>query len=92
MIMHYVWNDNKNVFLKETRNISFERILTAIEHGHLLDILEHTIPGKYPNQKLFVIEIDNYCWIVPYIDDKQNGTRKLITAFPSRKLTKKYLR
>lgn len=70
----------------------FERILTAIEHGYLLDILEHTDPEKYPDQKLFVIEIDNYCWVVPFKDDKQRDTRKLITAFPSRKMTKKYLR
>ncbi|TVP97527.1 MAG: toxin [Balneolaceae bacterium] len=90
--MHYVWDDNKNRFLKRTRNISFERIITAIEHGYLLDILEHITPEKYPGQKLFVIEIDNYCWAIPYKDDKKRGYRKLITAFPSRKLTKKYLR
>lgn len=90
--MQYVWDDKKNRFLKRTRNISFERILTAIEHGSLLDILEHTNPEKYPDQKLFVIEIDNYCWVVPFKDDKHREKRKLITAFPSRKMTKKYLR
>lgn len=90
--MHYVWDDKKNQFLKRTRKISFEIILTAIEHGNLLDILEHINPEKYPDQKLYVIEIDNYCWIVPYKDDNERGIKKLITAFPSRKMTKKYLR
>lgn len=90
--MHYVWDENKNRFLNRTRKITFERIITAIEHGYLLDILEHTNPKKHPDQKLFVIEIDNYCWVVPYKDDKEHGKRKLITAFPSRKLTNKYLR
>jgi len=90
--MDFVWSDRKNRFLKKNRRISFERIIIAIEHGHLLDILEHTNPDKYPGQKLYVIEIDNYCWVVPYKDDKKTGTKTLITAFPSRKLTKKYLR
>jgi hypothetical protein len=86
--MYFVWDEKKNRFLKRTRKISFERIITAIEHGHLLDILEHTNHELHPHQKLFVIEIDNYCWVVPYKDDEERAERKLITAFPSRKLTK----
>ena len=90
--MEFAWSARKNRSLKKERGISFERIIVAIEHGHLLDILEHTNQDKYPGQKLYVIEIDKYCWAVPYKDDKQSGTRTLITAFPSRKLTKQYLR
>lgn len=90
--MDYSWDNEKKRLLKRTRMISFERIVIAIEHGQLIDILEHTNPRKYPGQKLYVVEIDGYCWIVPYKEDKKLGTRTLITAFPSRKLTKKYLR
>jgi len=90
--MKFVWDEKKNYLLKRIRNISFERVLTAIEHGGLVDILEHNHPIKYPEQKLMVVNIDNYCWVIPFKDDETQGVRKLITAFPSRTLTKRYLR
>lgn len=71
--------------------MSFERILLAIEEGNLLDILEHPDQSKYDGQKLYVVAIDEYCWVVPFRDDEQGNIRKLITAFPSRKLTRIYL-
>lgn len=89
--MIYSWNKRKNALLKRTRNISFERVLTAIEHGGLIDILTHTHQVKYPGQKLLVVNIDNYCWVIPFQDDETKGVRNLITVFPSRKLTKRYL-
>lgn len=90
--MDYVWDIDKNRFLKKTRKISFERVITAIEHGDLIDILEHKNSENYTDQKLYIIRIDNYCWVVPYRDYPERNERKLITAFPSRKLTKQYLR
>ena len=66
--------------------------MIAIEQGGLLDILEHPDQAKYDGQKLYVVVIDEYCWVVPFKDNKDRTKRKLITAFPSRKLTRKYLR
>lgn len=71
--------------------MSFERIMIAIEQGDLLDILEHPNQTKYDGQKLYIVAIEGYCWIVPFKDDENEKRRKLITAFPSRKLTRKYL-
>lgn len=88
--MNYDWNQEKNDALKRDRDISFERILVAIEQGGLLDILEHHNPEKYDGQRLLVVDIDGYCWIVPFRDEVDQDRRMLITAFPSRKLTKHY--
>jgi len=89
-MIHY-WDNGKNDFLKTQRNISFQRVLVAIEQGDLLDILEHPDQTKYEGQKLYVLAIEGYCWVVPFKDDDDGEKRKLITAFPSRKLTRKYL-
>lgn len=90
--MQYYWDERKNNKLKRERGITFERILVAIEQGDLIDILVHQNRSKYPGQKLLVINIDYYCWVVPFEDDTEQNRRKLITAFPSRKMTKHYLR
>lgn len=89
--MLHVWDTKKNNFLKKQRNISFERIMIAIEQGQLLDILEHPDQSKYDGQKLYIVAIEGYCWVIPFKDSVDQTKRKLITAFPSRKLTRKYL-
>ena len=45
--MSFYWNEDKNTLLKQERGISFERIVVAIEEGHLIDILEHPNKEKY---------------------------------------------
>ncbi|TVQ11421.1 MAG: toxin [Balneolaceae bacterium] len=90
--MKYNWDIQKNELLKKERGITFERICVAIEQGRILDILEHPDKKTYGNQKLYVLEIDSYVWVVPFRDDEYSETRFLITAFPSRKLQKIYKR
>ena len=75
--------------LKRDRNISFERIIVAIEQDNLLDILEHPNKEKYPNQLLLLVEIDGYVYVVPCV--LENDVCFLKTIFPSRKYTSKYL-
>ena len=79
------WNSEKNDILKRERGISFEEIAYLIESGQVIGIEEN--PG-YPNQKMYVLEIDNYAIIVPYVENDDEIFLK--TAFPSRKYTKKY--
>ena len=79
----------KNMMLKRDRNISFERIIVAIEQDNLLDILEHPNKEKYPNQLLLLVEIDKYVYVVPCVFE--NDVCFLKTIFPSRKYTSKYL-
>ena len=79
------WNSEKNEILKRERGISFEEIAYLIESGQVIGIEEN--PG-HPNQKMYVLEIDNYAIIVPYVENDDKIFLK--TAFPSRKYTKKY--
>ncbi len=86
---YYRWNHKKNQQLKRERGISFEQIVMHIERGALLDIAEHPSPTKYPNQQILVVEIDDYAYLVPFVED-ENG-RFLKTIIPSRKATQDYL-
>ena len=79
------WNLEKNELLKAERGISFEEIALLIESGNILWVEEN--PG-YPNQKIYVLEIENYAYIVPFVESENEIILK--TAFPSRKYTKRY--
>ena len=87
--MSFYWNEENNSFLKQDRGISFERLVVAIEEGHLLDVLEHPNKDKYGNQLILVVEIEDYAFCVPCAPE-DNGNYFLKTAFPSRKYTKQY--
>ena len=80
----------KNELLKEQRDISFEDVILALESGKLLDDIEHPNKEKYPNQNIFIIliEIKNYVYLVPYVED--NTSIFLKTIIPSRQMNKKY--
>jgi hypothetical protein len=83
------FSEEKNLLLQETRGISFDEVIKAIEKGNFLDDL---VNKNYPNQKILVIKIKSYVYAVPYIVDKKKKTIFLKTLYPSRVLTKKYLR
>ena len=84
------WNHDKNEALKIERGISFEEMVLAIEADGLLDELRHPNPEKYPNQSIFVIALDGYVYLVPYVEEP--GYYFLKTVIPSRKATRDYLR
>ncbi|HAM88056.1 MAG: hypothetical protein US83_C0019G0002 [Candidatus Falkowbacteria bacterium GW2011_GWC2_38_22] len=86
---YFDWNIEKNKKLEIERDVCFEDTVVAIEDGRLLDILEHENQKKYQNQKIFVVEICNYTYLVPFVEDNEKIFLK--TIFPSRKATKKYL-
>ena len=83
------WNHDKNEALKIEREISFEEMVLAIEADGLLDELRHPNPEKYPNQSIFVIALDGYVYLVPYVEEP--GYYFLKTVIPSRKATRDYL-
>ena len=87
---YFSWNDEKNELLKEERQISFEDIVFYIEQGFLLDVLEHPNQEKYQGQKIFVVQIDEYAYLVPFVEDEREIFLK--TIIPSRKATRKYLK
>ena len=82
------WNNDKNEWLKSERNISFEELIVAIaEHDKLIDIIQNN--GKYRDQKVLVVEMENYIYLCPFIENDNEIFLK--TIYPSRKLTKIYL-
>ncbi len=83
------WNSTKNQQLISERGISFEDIVFYLHQDNLLDDIEHPNSEKYPNQRVFVINIDDYVYLVPYVEDKKEIFLK--TVIPSRKETKLYL-
>jgi hypothetical protein len=83
------WNHEKNESLKIERSISFEEIVLAIEADGLLDELRHPNSDKYPNQFVFVVALDDYAYLVPYVEEVDYYFLK--TIIPSRKATRDYL-
>ena len=85
----FAWDDAKNVTLRADRGIGFEDIVFHIGRGDLLDILEHPTPHRYAGQRVFVVQRDDYVYLVPYVEDED--TVFLKTIIPSRKATRQYL-
>jgi uncharacterized DUF497 family protein len=86
----FVWNDEKNQKLQLERGISFELVVSQIEAGRILDILEHPDQDRYPGQRLIVLDIDGYAFLVPFVENEKEIFLK--TVIPSRKATKQYLK
>ena len=85
---YFDWNDEKNEILKKTRGVSFELVQLAIASGDLIARLKHPNPEKYPNQKVFLVKIEDYIYSVPYIEDDEKIFLK--TIIPNSKATKKH--
>lgn len=79
------WDKDKNEILKKERGISFEEIAYLIKSGTIITIEENQ---SRPNQKIYVLEIDEYILIVPFVENENEIVLK--TAFPSRKYTRIY--
>jgi uncharacterized DUF497 family protein len=86
----YRWNNEKNKILKQNRGVTFEQAIMHIENGDVLDIIGHPNKTKYPAQQVLVININQYAYAVPFV--QQGQERLLKTIVPSHKLTKLYLR
>ena len=86
---YFDWNDEKNEVLKKTRGVSFEQVELAIALGDLIDRIKHPNSATYPSQKIFLVQIENYIYSVPYIEDDEKIFLK--TIMPNSKATKKYL-
>ena len=87
---YFVWSTEKNERLKAGRHISFEEIVFYIEAGQLLDIVEHPNVEKYQGQRIFIVNVNNYAYLVPFIETEDEIFLK--TIIPSHKATRKYLK
>ncbi len=87
---HYNWDPSKNEKLKAERNISFEEVVFHISQGDEVDVFEHPNQERYPGQKISVVLVEGYAYLVPYVESETEIFLK--TIIPSRKATKKYVR
>lgn len=85
----FTWDHEKNERLKKERNVSFEDVLVAIHNKGLLDRLKHPNKKKYPGKILLIVQILDYVYLVPCVEDDEKIFLK--TIIPSRKATKQYL-
>ena len=83
------WNSEKNQQLIRERGVSFEDVVFFLLQGDILDNVKYPKPEKYPNQRIFVISIDDYVHLVPYVESTEEIFLK--TVIPSRKATREYL-
>jgi len=80
------WDSEKNIRLKSERGVSFEEVLAAISHGALLDIVEHPNKEQYTNQRMFIVRIRGYAYLVPFVETDEEIFLK--TIIPSRNATR----
>lgn len=85
----FAWNPEKNDLLKKERNISFEDVVLHIQLGNEVDIFGHPNQDGYPGQKISVVLIEGYAYLVPFVENENEIFLK--TIIPSRKATKQYL-
>lgn len=82
------WDEAKNLRLKSERGLCFEDVENAIEQGRIIDDQAHPDSAKRPNQRVLVVEIDDYVCLVPYVVDGETAFLK--TIFRSRKANRQY--
>jgi hypothetical protein len=84
-----LWSPEKNALLKAERAISFEDVVFHIMAGDILDTFEHPNQERYPGQRIHVIAIEEYVYLVPFVESDAEVFLK--TIIPSRKATRDYL-
>ena len=83
------WNADKSRSFKAERGVSFEEVLSAISQGGLLSVMDHPNRAKYGHQKMLVVRIQDYAYLVPYVESEKEIFLKSI--MPSRKATRDFL-
>ena len=84
----YNWNADKNQILVQERGISFERIVFEISMGNEVAVVMHPNQDKYPGQMISVVQVDDYVYLVPFIETESEIFLK--TIIPSRKATRQF--
>jgi hypothetical protein len=61
-----------------------------MEQEDVLETVEHPNQNRYPGQKIAIVRIDDYAYLVPYVQENEDISLKTIIL--SRKATNKYVR
>ncbi|HIP73210.1 MAG TPA: toxin [Anaerolineae bacterium] len=89
MDKYFAWNAEKNKKLKRERQVSFEAVVFHIQNGGLLDVITHPNQTRYRGQRIFIVNINDYAYLVPFVEDDRVVFLK--TIIPNRKATRRYL-
>lgn len=87
---YYKWDYEKNEKLKAERGVGFEQVILHIDRGDFMDVVKHPNQSRYPNQRMLIVKIKEYAYLVPFVEDEKGKLLKAI--IPSRKATRDYLR
>lgn len=79
------WSKEKDIQLRLERGIGFEDVVFHIERGDVLAFTDHPNQEKYPDQKILYVRIEDYVYLVPFVESK--GVWFFKTIIPSRKAT-----
>lgn len=82
------WNAAKNALLKVERGVCSEDVVFHIMAGDVLDTIDHPNQDRYPSQRIHVIAIEDYVYLVPFVESDDEVSLK--TIIPSRKATRNY--
>jgi uncharacterized DUF497 family protein len=84
------WDNDKNQWLRKNRGVCFEQVVILMEREDVLETIEHPNQNRYPGQKIAIVSIDDYAYLVPYVQENEDISLKTIIL--SRKATNKYVR
>ena len=88
--MKFDWDSSKNEKLRTQRNITFEQVIFHLGQGDVWKIADHPNQEKYPGQRIFLVLIDEYIYMVPHWIEEDRIVLK--TIIPSRKYTKQFMK
>lgn len=63
-------------------------LIRHLEGGDLLAVSEHPNQGRYPGQRILVVRVGDYAYLVPFVESAEG--RFLKTIIPSRKATRQF--
>jgi uncharacterized DUF497 family protein len=86
---YFTWDQEKNERLKAERGVSFDEVVFHILSGNELDIVEHPNQNRYPGQRISIVAMNGYIYLVPFVETGDGIILK--TIIPSRKATRLYL-
>lgn len=90
MDYEFDYSEEKDSIVRGARDIGFQDIIEAIKKDKVLDDIDHFNKKKYPNQRIFIVKIENNVYAVPYVIDKIRKVTFLKTIYRSRMLKKRY--
>jgi len=84
------WDNEKNELLKSSRGVCFEQVVLLMEREDILETIGHPNQKKYPGQRIAIVMIADYAYLVPYV--QEGDAIFLKTIIPSRKAANKHRR